>query len=385
MTLTYAELFAGAGGLSMGLEAAGFHAVAHAEIDPHARAVLRHLWPHTRLDGDVSKLNGADYRGVTLISGGSPCQDLSQAGKREGLGGERSGLFYDQVRIWNESGAPYLLWENVCGALSSNNGYDFAAVLSTIVGRDLVADGAIAPDKHGKLKWLRAGRASGPTATVAWRVIDLAEFGLPHRRARVFLVASRAGHVDPAEILGIKQGSERCNPTQRYTQASPRSVKQSDDEASGWYCLIHQRDLFNCGCVVPHYDCSACGEWTSSLHYDREDGCQHCGEEFQETWTPDEIGTITDGAHSGGGTNGQDFYTGRVIVQGGRARRLVPVETERLMGWPDGWTKCGIDENGDQYELPDSARFRLVGNGVGSVCVQWIAERLASEITKHHE
>jgi DNA (cytosine-5)-methyltransferase 1 len=134
VTLTYAELFAGAGGLSMGLEAAGFHAIAHAEIEPHARAVLRHKWPETRLDGDVTKINGKDYEGCTLLSGGSPCQDLSVAGKRAGLGGARSGLFYEQVRIWNESGAPYLLWENVGGALSSNNGRDFAAVLSALVG-----------------------------------------------------------------------------------------------------------------------------------------------------------------------------------------------------------------------------------------------------------
>ncbi|MFN7610222.1 MAG: DNA cytosine methyltransferase, partial [bacterium] len=119
--LTYAELFAGAGGLSMGLETAGFHAVAHAEIEPHARAVLRYRWPDTRLDGDVTKIDGRDYAGVTLLSGGSPCQDLSVAGKRAGLGGARSSLFYEQVRIWNESGAPYLLWENVGGALSSNH------------------------------------------------------------------------------------------------------------------------------------------------------------------------------------------------------------------------------------------------------------------------
>lgn len=85
MSLTYAELFAGAGGLSMGLEAGGFHAVAHAEIEPHARAVLRRRWPGVRLDGDVTQINGADYAGVTLLSGGSPCQDLSVAGKRAGL------------------------------------------------------------------------------------------------------------------------------------------------------------------------------------------------------------------------------------------------------------------------------------------------------------
>ena len=170
MELSYAELFAGAGGLSMGLEAAGFCPVAHAEIEPHARAVLRKHWPDCRLDGDVTQLNGADYRGITLLSGGSPCQDLSVAGKRKGLAGARSGLFYEQCRIWEESGAPYLLWENVLGALSSNAGKDFAAVLSALVGA------AIHVPSDG---WATGGVAAGRTAVAAWRVSDLQHFGPP--------------------------------------------------------------------------------------------------------------------------------------------------------------------------------------------------------------
>ena len=204
--MTYAELFAGAGGLSLGLEAGGFHPFAHAEIEPHARAVLRRRWPSVRLDGDVTQINGADYAGITLLSGGSPCQDLSVAGKRAGLTGSRSTLFHEQHRIWMESGAPYLLWENVGGALSSSNGYDFATVLSTLVGRDLVADRAIAADKHGKIKWLRAGRAVGPAGVAAWRVLDLQHFGPPQRRVRVFVLVARTGGVDPAEVLALREG-----------------------------------------------------------------------------------------------------------------------------------------------------------------------------------
>lgn len=204
--MTYAELFAGAGGMSLGLEAGGFRPFAHAEIEPHARAVLRRRWPSVRLDGDVTQINGADYAGITLLSGGSPCQDLSVAGKRAGLTGSRSTLFHEQHRIWMESGAPYLLWENVGGALSSSNGYDFATVLSTLVGRDLVADRAIAADKHGKIKWLRAGRAVGPAGVAAWRVLDLQHFGPPQRRVRVFVLVARTGGVDPAEVLALREG-----------------------------------------------------------------------------------------------------------------------------------------------------------------------------------
>ena len=197
MSLTYAELFAGAGGLSMGLEVAGFHCVAHAEIEPHARAVLRKHWPDCRLDGDVTQINGADYRGITLLSGGSPCQDLSVAGKRAGLVGSRSSLFHEQCRIWRESEAPYLLWENVYGAFSSNGGKDFATVLSTLVGATIAvpADG-----------WSSGGVAAGCDAVAAWRVLDLQHFGPPQRRVRVFVLAARAGGVDPAEVLALSEG-----------------------------------------------------------------------------------------------------------------------------------------------------------------------------------
>lgn len=199
--LTYAELFAGAGGLSMGLELAGWRCLAHAEIEPHARAVLRKHWPDVRLDGDVSAINGADYAGVTLLSGGSPCQDLSIAGKRKGLGGERSGLFHQQVRIWRESGAPLFLWENVLGALSSNKGEDFGVVLSTIVG------GAVPVPADG---WGGAGVASGPAGVAAWRVLDGQYFGVgtlgtPQRRRRVFVLGVADGSVDPAEVLSLSE------------------------------------------------------------------------------------------------------------------------------------------------------------------------------------
>lgn len=197
--LTYAELFAGAGGMSMGLEAGGFAPFAHAEIEPHARAVLRKHWPDTRLDGDVTKINGADYRGITLLSGGSPCQDLSVAGKRAGIiDGTRSSLFFEQVRIWQESEAPYFLWENVGGALSSNSGRDFAAVLSALVGSPVTvpADG-----------WRGGGGVvAGRAAVAAWRVLDLQHFGPPQRRVRVFVLAARASGVDPAEVLALAEG-----------------------------------------------------------------------------------------------------------------------------------------------------------------------------------
>ncbi|NBW65821.1 DNA (cytosine-5-)-methyltransferase [bacterium] len=208
MPLTYVELFAGAGGLSRGLEMAGWECVAHAEWDAHARAVLRRHWPNTPLFGDVSTLTGqmiaeaSGGRPVTMLTGGSPCQDLSIAGKRAGMtedSGTRSSLYFEQVRLWHELNAispcPYLLWENVLGAFSSNNGRDFAAVLSALVGTPV----AVPEDgwKGG------GGVVSGCTGVAAWRVLDCQFFGPPQRRRRVFVLGVRAGGADPAEILSL--------------------------------------------------------------------------------------------------------------------------------------------------------------------------------------
>jgi len=121
----FLELFAGAGGMTMGFEAAGWECVGHAEIEPHARAVLRHKWPDVPLHGDVCAIDGTTLPPFDLLTFGAPCQDLSIAGKRAGMtegSGTRSSLFFEAIRIWKESSAPLALYENVLGAYSSNNG-----------------------------------------------------------------------------------------------------------------------------------------------------------------------------------------------------------------------------------------------------------------------
>ena len=230
MTHTFFELFAGAGGMSLGLETAGWHCAGHAEIEKFPRAILAHRWPDTPLLGDVTQLTGEQIGPVTLLSGGSPCQDLSIAGKRAGMtedSGTRSSLFFEQMRLWHESHAPYCLWENVLGAFSSNHGRDFAAVLSAFVGTDLLADGAIHPDRTGKFRWKSAGVASGPTGVAAWRVLDAQYFGVPQRRRRVFVLGTRTGGVDPAEVLALSESVRGDSQTRRTTRqgtpdATPR-------------------------------------------------------------------------------------------------------------------------------------------------------------------
>ena len=393
--LTYAELFAGAGGLSMGLEAAGFVCAAHAEIDPHARAVLRHHWPDTRLDGDVAEIDGHDYTGVTLISGGSPCQDLSLAGRRAGLKGERSGLFYEQVRLWRESGAPYLLWENVSGALNSNNGRDFAAVLSALVGA------AIAVPSDG---WRSGGVAAGRDAVAAWRVLDLQHFGPPQRRTRVFVLAARNGGVDPAEVLALSEGVCRHPSPREAQEASASGARAAGVDAGGaggapegsccWNCAHgvveapedeHPVDLFFTGRVQELV--LRCSHPDSRYADARVDPAALCAW-FEDDREQDEdivvARMVAFGEYTIDGTAScikqRDYKDATDLVINGRPRRLTPRECEKLMSWEPDHTRYGTREDGTVYELSDTARYQLCGNGVGSVCVQWIAERLTTAI-----
>jgi DNA (cytosine-5)-methyltransferase 1 len=229
MTLRVLSLFSGAGGADLALEAAGMTVAALCEIEPHARAVLRHHWPDVPLHGDVSELDGTQYKGkVDIVVGGSPCQDLSVAGKRAGLtegSGTRSSLFYEQVRVWNETESPYLIWENVKGAFSSAQGADFGAVLSALVGR---------PVPVPRDGWTNGGVVAGPAAVAAWRLLDLQYFGVPQRRERIVVLASRAGGVDPAEVLALGQSVSRDHPPrfQAREGATPTAVASVDREVA---------------------------------------------------------------------------------------------------------------------------------------------------------
>jgi DNA (cytosine-5)-methyltransferase 1 len=171
--LTYGSLFSGVGGMDMGFDT-HMDCVFQVEWDKHAQSILRRHWPDVPKWGDVQEVNGADLPPCDVLTFGSPCQDLSVAGKRAGLDGGRSSMFYEAVRIIKEmrdatSSRPTgplpraVLWENVPGALSSNLGADFKSVIDEMV--DLGA------------------------CLVEWAVLDAQHFGVPQRRRRVFLVA----------------------------------------------------------------------------------------------------------------------------------------------------------------------------------------------------
>lgn len=193
--------------------------------------------------GDITKINGAEIEPVDVITFGSPCQDLSVAGKRAGLAGERSGLFMEAVRIIKEMRSAtdgvypnFAVWENVPGAFSSNKGEDFRAVLEELV-RIQEPDTVI--PKPPKRKWNTSGAIVGNRWSLAWRVLDAQFWGVPQRRRRIALVMDFAGQSAP-EILFERNGMQRDSaPCRKARKRIARDIKKSvgGTGESGRNCL----------------------------------------------------------------------------------------------------------------------------------------------------
>ena len=184
-TMKFVSLFAGVGGFDLGLERSGHTCVGQVEIDSKARTVLERHWPNVPKHDDVrTAKEWADKNGITgnieLVAGGFPCQDLSVAGRRAGLAGERSGLFYDALAFATHTQAQTILLENVPGLLSSNQGRDFGVLLTSL--------------------------ADAGYSNIQWRVLNSQFFGVAQRRRRVFIIAS-IGTTDFKQVFFESQGS----------------------------------------------------------------------------------------------------------------------------------------------------------------------------------
>lgn len=261
MKISLGSLFDGSGGFPLAGCMCGIEPLWASEIEPYPIAVTKARFPRMKHFGDVQKINGAEIDPVDVITFGSPCQDMSIAGKRAGLRHEengddqttRSGLFIEAIRIIREMRQAtngkypaFAVWENVPGAFSSNGGADFKTVLEELA--------SVAQGKHvsvplpEKRRWLNAGEIVGDGFSIAWRVLDAQYWGVPQRRKRIYLVADFAGG-RAGEILFERKGmSGNPEPGEEARQGAAVHASGGAGRSDRVECLTNR--AYVCGSIT---------------------------------------------------------------------------------------------------------------------------------------
>ena len=239
--LTLGSLFDGSGGFPLGGQLCGITPVWASEIEPFPIRVTTKRLPFMKHYGDVSRMDGGKIEPVDIITFGSPCQDMSIAGRREGLDGSRSSLFYEAVRIVKEMRCAtdgkyprYIVWENVPGAFSSNKGADFQSVLEEICSVKGYEIHTPRPER-----WPNAGEIMADGFSLAWRVFDAQYWGVPQRRKRIYLVADFAGG-SAGKILFESEGVSGYTPQGFRPWQETAGASEEGAGASGCVCLNDQ-------------------------------------------------------------------------------------------------------------------------------------------------
>lgn len=415
------DLFSGYGGFTIACEKNGIETIGFSEIDKYANAVLKFHYPKIKNYGDITKIKTRELPDFDLLTGGSPCQDLSIAGKRGGIHASRSGLFFQFIRILCTKKPAYFIWENVKGVLSSNRGFDFARILLEM-------------EQAGYSLW--------------WQVLNAKDFGVPQNRERIFVVGFR--EKSPPEVFFEREnykkdiihptidanyykgqsnqrksiqiidgynhkylyskeiGTIRQNMTnggslleitknksQGYRVYNPQGIATNIASQAGG--LGAKTGLYAIPILTPdrikkkqngrRFKTNGEPSFTltgQDIHgviipnksqYDTEDSKPEIGQAKRiygmkkiipplNRWSP----CIRVQAH-----NSADVH---FIPQNSRIRRLTPKECERLMGIEDDWTKFGINEKGEKIEISDSQRYKMCGNGIVVNVVDFLIKNL---------
>lgn len=381
--------FSGSGAMDLAFERAGGTIAWQIEIDSAAQGVLARHWPEIPRWADVTQVTATDLAPIEVLIGGTPCQDVSVSGLRRGLAGERSGLFFEYVRLLESLRPRWFLFENVPGLLSSNARRDFAYVLS-----------ALAQCGYG----------------LAWRVLDSRYFGVPQRRRRVFIVGYRGDPTGPAQVLFESDRVSRHSPpgdgkgrdtppdagpgapipgqsqsgrTERVVgtlMASGAGLSRPAGQSHEVDFLVGPDDVVEAWSLQLGQTSAHTMAWPHIAPTAPTDGsiAVYLPSGSSET-TQGSCGTSPD-ASMWVIARSEHFAVDAGVVPTLRAsstqtiafvpetlvRRLTPREAERLQGLPDDWTRWTADGR----ELSDTTRYRLVGNAVTVPVVQWIAARM---------
>lgn len=337
--MKYFSLFTGAGGFEIGIHAASpcFECVGMSEIDERASAVLKHRFPEVNNYGDIKTIDWSDVPDFDLLVGGSPCQDLSIAGKRVGLEGSRSGLFVEYVRALQEKKPRYFLWENVKGALSSNGGRDFAVILHALA-------------EAGYVLW--------------WQVLNAKDFNVPQSRERIFVFGSRDGSLP--EVF-FERGSIKSDTDGRIV-AGTLTARYPASQREGAY-IEETRKQSGAGKTVALTE-----RRTKAAKLIRRKMMRQ-GRDWSPRRGKELVPRTDDIGNSVTATQGKEH----LLFDGtSRIRKLTPKECERLMSWPDDWTRWGVDKHGRKIEISDAQRYKMCGNGVVSKVVEKIIKTLCN-------
>ena len=329
-TINLLDLFSGIGGFHLGLERAGFKVNAYnSEIDKYAKEVYKHNFKDSTYVGSVTDVRGAELPRIDAITFGSPCQDFSLAGKREGMGGERSSLILEAIRLIQECRPRFFIWENVKGTFSSNNRQDFAAILQTF--------------------------ANLGDYTIEWQLLNTKWF-LPQNRERIYLVGYTRGR-SGQQVFPISEGNSKANDIReelgyQITNFAPREYYWRDHSP----CL-NARDYKDPKLVKIKTNNSK-GYEEAVVGAVR--GRKYRGQEPQLELRKD------------GNSNTLSSVEKDNYVVSNSIRRLTPIECERLQGFPDHWTLA----NG----ISDTQRYKMCGNAVTVDVVEAVGKSLLNTL-----
>ena len=363
--------------------------------------------------GDITKIDGAEIEPVDVITGGSPCQDLSTAGKRAGLAGARSGLFMEQIRIVKEmrehdraNGRTgdmvrprYMVWENVPGAFSSNKGQDFAAVLEEIIRIVEPEAPDIEVPEKGWNTWGGYHDCMGGRWSVAWRVHNAQHWGVPQRRRRISVVADFGG--DTAGEISFERKSVPGHLAESGTareEVARGFGTGADCAGADLICMVTQQGgaeirtddraptLHTFG-EVP----AVCYQMQGFGDYREGDVASSCKQRDYKDSTDLVVSSVdcrnfTEGGEINGTlqskeNGGQSLNLQNTVRTGMIVRRLTPMECERLQGFPDHWTDIGewCDSKGKLRYSADSPRYKACGNSIALPFWDFLAKRISAQ------
>lgn len=343
--MKYFESFAGVGGIGLGLPK-DWECVGFSEIDKYASQVLKFHYPNIQNYGDIKSIKWNEVPDFDLFIGGSPCQDLSNAGVRRGLEGGRSSLFFEYVRALREKHPSYFLWENVEGALNSSEGWDFAEVQVNLA-------------ESGYELW--------------GQVLNSVDFLVSQNRERIFILGSRDG--SPKEILFVPESNKehiRKANFQRSTNTLTGRSAGGGNPRGNYIKQLNQPTHSN----DRVYDPSGIAPTLNTMQGGNRQPFIRVTKDGFHMARNDKKKSSIQGTHvtfKGGVSHAlQTGHVPMVLSSKDEIRRLTPRECERLMSWPDDWTRYGINEKEETIEISDSQRYKMCGNGVVSKVVKGI-------------